>query len=236
VINTAIILAGGLGSRLKTVIADLPKPMAPVNEKPFLDYQFRYLKYYGIKNLIISTGYLSEKISSYYGNEYQGLHIQYSNEEKPLGTGGGIRLALEKCEEPFTFVLNGDSFFDINLSHFSDLHFQSTAEISLAGRKMQDASRFGTIITDDKSRVTSFREKDDNSTIGMINGGVYIIDRNLYLNKTSANMNFSIEKDFFEKQLHDIVIKAFEFNDYFIDIGIPEDYLKAQNDFKTFKY
>lgn len=235
-ITTAIILAGGFGTRLKSVVSDLPKPMAPINNNPFLNYQLNYLKHYGVKNVILSVGYLSEKIRDYYGNNFNGLTIDYVIEENPLGTGGGIRLALEKCNEELVFVLNGDSFFDVNLIQFYNLHSQNKSQISLALRKVNESARYGTIEKNKENKITSFKEKSGIDKEGIINGGVYILDKHLYLQTTSPATNFSIEKDFFEKHLSTILISGFEFEGYFIDIGIPEDYLKAQNDFKGFKY
>lgn len=235
-INTAIILAGGFGTRLKSVVADLPKPMAPVNDAPFLNYQLNYLKYFGIKKVIISTGHLSEKINSYYNFHYNGLNIRYSHENEPRGTGGGIRLAMEKCEEETALILNGDSFFDIDLNAFYDMHNNKKSRVSLALRKVAEASRYGTIEINPYNKIISFKEKNTDLKPGLINAGVYIIEKKLYLKNTPADINFSIEKDFFEKQLKDILIYGFEFNGYFIDIGIPEDYTKVQHDFKEFKY
>lgn len=235
-INTAVILAGGFGTRLQSVIKEIPKPMAPVAEKPFLEFQLRYLKHYGIKNIVFSTGHLSEKIREYFGSEFQGLKISYSHEESPLGTGGGIRQAMENISDEEVLVLNGDSFFDIDLANFHELHSSFSSECSIALRKVKNASRYGTIEIDSNDRICSFREKSGLELEGLINGGVYIINRDLFLKTTPSGINFSIEKDFFEKQLERLIIKGFEFDGYFIDIGIPEDYNKAQNDFKEFKY
>ena len=235
-ITTAIILAGGFGTRLQSVVNDLPKPMAPINGEPFLNYQLNYLKHYGIKNVILSVGYLAEKIKAYYGSNFNGLEIDYVVEENPMGTGGGIRLALEKCTESLSFVLNGDSFFDVDLIKFYDLHIQNRSQISLALRKVNNSARYGTIEQTKENIISSFKEKSGIDHEGIINGGVYLLDKNLYLQKTPSATNFSIEKDFFEKQLSNSLISGFEFEGYFIDIGIPEDYLKAQNDFKGFKY
>ena len=235
-ITTAIILAGGFGTRLQSVVNDLPKPMAPINGEPFLNYQLNYLKHYGIKNVILSVGYLAEKIKAYYGSNFNGLEIDYVVEENPMGTGGGIRLALEKCTESLSFVLNGDSFFDVDLSKFNDLHIQNRSQISLALRKVNNSARYGTIEKTKENIISSFKEKSGIDHEGIINGGVYLLDKNLYLQKTPSATNFSIEKDFFEKQLSNSLISGFEFEGYFIDIGIPEDYLKAQHEFKGFKY
>ena len=133
-------------------------------------------------------------------------------------------------------VLNGDSFFDINLADFYAQHQNQKSQISLSLRTVSDSSRYGTIETNAENRITSFREKSGIAKEGKINAGIYILDKELYLQNTPANNNFSIEKDFFEKQLNNLVIKGFEYKGYFIDIGIPEDYTQAQHDFKEFKY
>jgi len=235
-LQTAIILAGGFGTRLQSVVSDLPKPMAPVNGEPFLNYQLNYLKHYGIKKVIFSVGYLAGKIQDYYKSNYKGLEIDYVVEKLPMGTGGGIRLGLEKCRDEYALVLNGDSFFDVDLHEFFRLHINESARFSLSLRNVNDSSRYGTIETDANDRIISFKEKTNISKEGRINGGVYILDKILYLNSTPEGKNFSIEKDFFEKQLNNLLIKGFESGGYFIDIGIPEDYAKAQHDFKGFKY
>lgn len=235
-IDTAIILAGGFGTRLQTVVTDLPKPMAPINGQPFLNYQLRYLKHYGIKNIVLSTGYLAEKIKAHYGAEFEGLQIGYAHEHTPLGTGGGIRHALRNCERACVLVLNGDSFFDLDLALFFSRHRDSRAEFSIALRYVDDAARYGTIRTDSQNTVISFIEKNNEHRPGLINAGVYLVERDTLINHSPPDPNFSIEKDFFEKQLDNFSIKGFEFEGYFIDIGIPQDYHQAEHDFKRFKY
>ena len=235
-LNTAIILAGGMGTRLKTIISDLPKPMAPIMNVPFLTYQLNYLKHFGIKKVIFSVGYLSEKIIAHYNQSFENISIEYSIEKNPLGTGGGIRMAMSNLNEDLVLILNGDSFFDLNLEQFYNLHLEQKAEFSLALRYVNNSERYGNIEFNSSHQITSFIEKNQLNQSGYINAGVYILSKKLYLQNTKPDINFSIEKDFFEKQLNQLIIKGFEFKDYFIDIGIPEDYLKAQNDFKEFKY
>jgi D-glycero-alpha-D-manno-heptose 1-phosphate guanylyltransferase len=235
-LKEAIILAGGFGTRLQAVVNDVPKPMAPINNEPFLNYIFAYLKHYNIENVVLSTGYLSEKISEYYKNEYKGIKISYTKEVDPLGTGGGIRLALEKCFTDNVLVLNGDSFFDVDLNSYYKQHSILKSNCSLALRSINNAARYGTIKLDDTFVVKAFKEKDNVDLPGLINGGVYILNRELFLNETEANIAFSIEKDFFEKRINQLKISGFEYQGYFIDIGIPEDYKKAQIDFLNFKY
>lgn len=235
-LTEAVILAGGFGTRLQTVVNDVPKPMAPVNAQPFLNYIFSYLKHFGIKHVVLSTGYLADKISEYYKNEFNGIQITYTKEETPLGTGGGIRLALEKCHTKNVLVLNGDSFFDVNLNQYYHQHASFKSDCSLALRRVENASRYGTIKLGDMAVIKAFREKNGEEKPGLINGGVYILNRELFLSKTGLNQAFSIEKDFFEKRINELNIFGFEHEGYFIDIGIPEDYTKAQNDFKEFTY
>ncbi|MBI3517872.1 MAG: nucleotidyltransferase family protein [Bacteroidetes bacterium] len=234
-LKEAIILAGGFGTRLQSVVSNVPKPMAPVNHEPFLNYVFDYLKHYQITHVVLSTGYLSDKIIDYYKSEYNGINISYTKEVEPLGTGGGIRLAMEKCNKKDILILNGDSFFDVNLNRYYHQHTSFHSDCSLALRKVDNASRYGTIKLGN-GFIKHFKEKDLIEQPGLINGGVYILNRELYLNKTPANQAFSIEKDFFEKRINELNLLGFEYDGYFIDIGIPEDYKKAQDDFKGFKY
>ncbi len=235
-LSEAIILAGGFGTRLQSVVSDVPKPMAPVNQLPFLDYMFRYLKHYDIKSVVLSVGYLADKIKERYQASYNGLTIKYAVEDTPLGTGGGIRLAMEKCETNQVLVLNGDSFFDVNIQYLHTLHNANRADCTLALRRVEDAARYGTIKINQAGRIYQFREKDGKDESGIINGGVYILNRQMYLDYTVPNQSFSIEKDFFEAKINELKIFGSELNTYFIDIGIPEDYKKAQDDFKGFAY
>jgi len=235
-IRTAVILAGGFGTRLQPVVKDLPKPLAPVNGQPFLNYLLAYLHAFEFNSIVLSVGYLSQKIREYYGSSYHSMKIEYSTEVAPLGTGGGVRLALEKVREQECLVLNGDSFFDIDLSHFYSLHVARQAHASLALRQVEDTSRYGAVVTGKDNRVNYFREKNGLGEQGSINAGVYILNKKIFLERTPVEKNFSIEKDFFEVNLKNLEIFGFKFTDYFIDIGIPDDYTRVQNDFKGFKY
>lgn len=235
-LTEAVILAGGFGTRLQTVVNDVPKPMAPINNEPFLNYVFNYLKHYHIQHVVLSTGYLSEKILDYYKTEFNGIKISYAKEDSPLGTGGGIRLAMEKCNTKDVLVLNGDSFFDVNINSHFNSHQIKKSDCTLALRKVDNAARYGTIILGDSNIIEAFKEKDNIEQSGLINGGVYIINRELFLNKTEVLKPFSIEKDFYEKRIAELNMFGFEYEGYFIDIGIPEDYKKAKDEFKEFKY
>ena len=235
-IKEAIILAGGFGTRLKDVVKDLPKPLAPVNDRPFLDYILLRLASFGIKRVVLSVGYLSDKMKAHYGHHFGGMEIDYSVEEEPLGTGGGIRLALQKCQTYDVLVLNGDSFFDIDLVSFYNKHSDAVADASLALRRVDNAARYGTITLGEFDKIYSFKEKNGADNPGIINGGIYILCPDTFLSETPAGVNFSIEKDFFEKKLDKLNLYGFAYKDYFIDIGIPEDYKQAQHDFKSFKH
>ena len=199
-LKEAIILAGGFGTRLQAVVSDVPKPMAPINNEPFLNYVFDYLKHYHIEHVVLSTGYLADKISDCYKNEYRGIKISYTKEETPLGTGGGIRLAMTKCYTSDVLVLNGDSFFDVNITDHFNNHISKQADCSLALRKVFNASRYGTILLGIGNAIETFKEKNNIEQTGLINGGVYILNRKLYLSKTNEAVPFSIEKDFYEAQ------------------------------------
>lgn len=235
-LSEAIILAGGFGTRLQSVVSDVPKPMAPVNGRPFLDYIFAYLKHYSITHVVLSTGYLAQRVEEHYGTVFNGLRVSYAVEEVPLGTGGGIRLAMQSCSSRDILVLNGDSFFDVDLTLYEQQYTCSDASGALALRRVDNAARYGTITTGSGDRITAFKEKDQVSRPGLINGGVYILQRDVFMAHTPEGKAFSIEKDFFETRLGNLRFCGFEHQGYFIDIGIPEDYRKAQDDFKGFTY
>lgn len=237
-ITEAIILAGGFGTRLQSVVSDVPKPMAPVVNEPFLNYLLSYLSHYGITKAILSTGYLEEKIREYYqskNNSWKNISLFYSHEKNPLGTGGAIRQAMEQCEEEYVLAVNGDSFFDVDLNDLFAKHTNKKALHTLALRQIPNASRYGAVETHDH-RIVKFKEKEAGEKPGTINGGIYILKKEDFLKATETGINFSIERDFFEKQLTQQYIYGFEYTGQFIDIGTPEDFTRAQDEFKEFKY
>ncbi|MDP2385936.1 MAG: nucleotidyltransferase family protein [Bacteroidota bacterium] len=237
-IKEAIILAGGFGTRLQSVISDVPKPMAPVSNEPFLNYLLSYLSHYGITKAVLSTGYLEEKIREYYqkkNNTWKNITLSYSHEKKPLGTGGAIRQAMEQCEGEYVLAVNGDSFFDVNLNDLYSKHSSHHAQHTLALRHVSNASRYGAVETKE-CRIVSFKEKEDTQKPGTINGGIYILKKEDFIKATETGINFSIERDFFEKQLAQQHIYGFEYTGQFIDIGTPEDFIRAQDEFKYFTY
>lgn len=226
--KTAIILAGGLGTRLQSVIQDIPKPMAPVRGKPFVEYVVNYLKIYGIEKIIFSIGYRGEVIQDYFGKEFNSIKIEYSVEETPLGTGGGIFQAAQMCDDEPFLVLNGDTLFDIDLFQFSYLYEISEADMIIGLKAMENFDRYGIVQLADDERVIGFKEKEFRKE-GLINGGVYIFSKKIF---DIANFpdRFSFEKDFMEKYLNEIQMFGYEMDGYFIDIGIPEDYAKAEKE------
>ena len=228
----AIILAGGVGSRLKSSVPDVPKPMAVINGKPFLYYLLTYLESQHISRIIISVGYKYETIIDYFGNDFHSIPIIYVVEEKPLGTGGGITLALKECNMEHIFIMNGDSFFPVDFQELKKVHDEKKAEITLALKKIPESDRYGTTILDNNSIIVSFSEKAERKE-ALINGGIYLLDKSKFEQRRFAE-SFSFEKDYLEKVVDDKCVAGCIFNNYFVDIGTPESYEKAQNDFNKF--
>jgi D-glycero-alpha-D-manno-heptose 1-phosphate guanylyltransferase len=226
----AIILAGGFGTRIQSVVSDVPKPMAPVAGKPFLLYLIQSLEKQGVGRIILAVGYKRESIVTYFGNKFGSAELFYSVEEEPLGTGGGIRKALEMAEENEVLVINGDTYFDLGIKDLMDFHRQGSFDLTMSLKPMENFDRYGTVVTDHNNKVIGMAEKQPSSK-GLINGGVYVIKKSL-LNKFPLNTKFSFETEVLEKEINNIEIGAFISDGYFIDIGIPEDYAKAQEDFK----
>lgn len=231
--NEAIVLAGGLGTRLQGVINELPKSMAPVRNRPFLEYQLAWLKQNGIKRIILSVGFRHEYITKYFGHSWKNLEIDYAIEDEPLGTGGGILLAARKCQSSHVYALNGDTIFDCDLQKMHQYLMLSQSDMVMALRKVDDASRYGTVILNQDNTVIGFSEKSSISIPGIINGGVYLLSLNKFISEAPSN-KFSFEKDFMEKKYDLWKIKGMISGGFFLDIGIPADYSKAQDEFKRF--
>jgi len=220
----AVILAGGMGSRLRSVVSDMPKPMAPINGKPFLCYLFEYLHRNRVNKVVLSVGYRYDKIVEYFGDKFKDISITYSIEDEPLGTGGAIKRAINLLEGNNVIILNGDTLFDVELDLLIKKHIFSLADITLALKPMKEYNRYGSVITDD-DRIICFEEKKYTES-GNINGGVYIAKSSVFSNVHLPD-KFSFEKDFLEVYVDQLNMKAFISDGYFIDIGIPDDYLKA---------
>ncbi|ELK4666007.1 nucleotidyltransferase family protein [Campylobacter coli] len=212
----AIVLAGGLGTRLRSVVQDLPKPMAPINGKPFLAFVLEYLKKQGITEIILSVSYKYELIQKYFKDEFDGVEIHYNIEKELLGTGGAIKDALKLVKNE-AYVLNGDTLFDIDLKKL----ILSSSKICIALKQMQNFDRYGTVNVDEQGLVTSFEEKVFKKQ-GLINGGIYLLKKDIF-NKFDLEKKFSFE-EFLQENYKSLKIQTQIFDDYFIDIGIPEDY------------
>ncbi|MCX6333135.1 MAG: sugar phosphate nucleotidyltransferase, partial [Bacteroidia bacterium] len=210
-------------------VPDLPKPMAPVGGKPFLSYVLQWLDKYNINRIIISTGYKSDAIVSYFGNSFNGIQLEYALEEKPLGTGGAVRFSLHKTSGNEILILNGDTFFPIGLDKFYSFHTESGSHFSVALKKMKNFSRYGSVECKGDT-ITKFHEKNLCAE-GLINGGIYLAGKK-FLESGSYPEVFSLEKVILEKEAGSGKLKGQVFDDPFIDIGIPEDYRTAQSLFK----
>ncbi|WP_026232364.1 nucleotidyltransferase family protein [Neolewinella persica] len=230
----AIILAGGFGTRLRSVVADKPKALAPINGRPFLEYLLDHLIRGGIDSFVFSVGYRAQMIEEHFGDCYHDRPIQYALETEPLGTGGGIANALPYTSGDTVLVTNGDSLFLTDLARQYALHQQVGALATLALRPMKNFSRYGRVEVDGDGRITAFREKEAVEE-GLINGGVYLLQRDAFA-QAGLKGAFSLERDFFGAKVADFPLYGLADEGYFLDIGIPEDFARAQEDFLRFKF
>ena len=221
----AVVLAGGLGSRLQHVLPDLPKPMAPISGRPFLEILLGTLATKGIDRVILSLGFMAEKISNYFGLNYAGMELIYVVEDKPLGTGGALRLATEMCKQDHFFVFNGDTYLDLDIDKLDQQWKQNKKPIIVA-RQVDNTSRYGRLLIEN-DRIIGFTEKDKNG-LGYINAGCYVLNQG-QLDGFELNQAFSLELDYLAKVVIDSPFDVFVTSGQFIDIGVPEDYQLAQN-------
>lgn len=221
----AVVLAGGLGTRIRSVAADRPKVMVEVGGRPFLEILLGRMMRRGLRRAILATGHMHEFIESHFGARFGDVEIAYSRETHPLGTGGAVWKALEAAAQEDVFVFNGDTFFDVDLGGFHSFHKSVGANASMALKPMRDFDRYGTVQVQG-TRITGFREKQP-AREGLINGGIYLLNRRS-LAKLEMPEKFSIERDFFEGYAVRVYIGAYVCDGYFIDIGVPEDYARAQ--------
>ncbi|MDA0110533.1 nucleotidyltransferase family protein [Vibrio sp. La 4.2.2] len=221
-----IVLAGGKGTRLRSVIGESPKPMALINGVPFLEKQFDWLISQGASKLIVSVGYKYEMITEHFKDEFKGIPIRYVIEEQPLGTGGAICLASKECAEEQYFVVNGDTYYPISLTDM--LENYSKNDLMIATKFIEVADRYGLVRTVD-DKIIGFDEKKAKSS-GDINAGIYLMSKNLIMNMPTGNFSF---EEFMQSGLESASIsvsrhKPIDDTD-FIDIGVPEDYERAQH-------
>jgi NDP-sugar pyrophosphorylase family protein len=224
---TAVLLVGGTGTRLRSVVASTPKPLASVGGQSFLELLVRQLRHQGIRRLVMCSGYLADQIENKFGDgSAWDLTIQYSREEQPLGTAGAVKLAQHHLVEASDFlVMNGDSFLEIDFGQLIQFHRGRKGLVSVAVVPVEDAGRYGTVRVDSGNRVVGFTEKTGVAGPGFINAGVYVFDRAIleHIPEGAA----SLERDVFPSVL-DRGIYALEQRGMFIDIGTPEDYARAQ--------
>jgi D-glycero-alpha-D-manno-heptose 1-phosphate guanylyltransferase len=230
-IKEAIILAGGLGTRLRSVVSDKPKCMATVAGNPFLYYLISFLKNNGIENFIFSVGYMHEIIEDYLKESFPELNYKISLESEPLGTGGAIKLACSKTLEKNVLICNGDTLYKIDLISLNRFHEEKKASCSLTLKPMENFDRYGVVELNKNESVKTFKEKQFYRS-GLINGGVYALNVPQFL-KEDLPQKFSFEKGFLEKKVclpekNNCSLFGLIHDKYFIDIGIPEDFARAQ--------
>lgn len=219
----AIILAGGLGTRLRAAVSDLPKPMAPVNGRPFLELLLEYWIGEGVRRFVLSVGYLAERITGHFGSHWCGADIVYASENEPLGTGGALLLALQKIKGEQVLVMNGDSYFAVRLKELMDLHAARRADWTLALFRSDDVKRYLGMSVAADGRIDSL------SGANSVNGGVYIIQpAKLAELPWKAGDRVSLETDLLPHALGaGWRLYGREFDRPFVDIGVPQDYQTA---------
>ncbi len=222
----AIVLAGGLGTRLREAVPDLPKPMAPIAGRPFLEILLASLSRKRFIRVVLSVGFMAESIREYFGNRFGNLELFYVFEREPLGTGGAVRLAMQACTTDHVFILNGDTFLDLEMDQV-ERHWQVHRRPIIVGREQSNTARYGRLETAEGA-VIGIAEKGVIGP-GLINAGCYIFNRG-QLDGYPAGAAFSLETDYLP-----IAITRMRFDLYlttgkFIDIGIPDDYERAQRE------
>jgi NDP-sugar pyrophosphorylase family protein len=223
----AVVLAGGMGTRLRSVVADRPKVLALVAGRPFLTYLLDQIAGAGIQRVVLSTGHLAEQFASVIGDRYRNIQIIYAHEEQPRGTGGAIRFASGFTDADQLLVMNGDSYCDADLSSYIDWHVNGRHDVSLMLAKVSDTSRYGTVENDADCRITAFIEKRPANTAGYINAGVYLLRRPM-LEQFPIGPS-SLERDVFPLWLRERAIMGRIAGGEFIDIGIPSDYERSHD-------
>lgn len=223
----AILLAGGLGTRLKARVPDLPKPMAPVAGRPFLEYVLDRLVAGGVKEVILSVGYRADAIEAHFGVVYRGIVLRYAVETEPLGTGGAIVHALHGEGRAPVLVLNGDTFLQIDIAGLIRWYMEAPSLVAMVLKETPDVSRYGSVILD-MDKVAGFAEKG-RAGAGLINAGIYVLMPEVF-DRPELSGKFSFEADVLQRYCSELKPRAFVTDGYFIDIGIPEDFDRAQRE------
>ena len=226
-----VILCGGLGKRLRNVVSDRPKALAKVNNRPFLDLLVTHLASYGFKRFILCTGYMGGKIKSYFKNSSISSEILYSQEKKPLGTGGALKKAEPLVKSKIFLAINGDSFCPIDFGKFINFHLAKRSLVSVASTKMKQSKNIGKIAFDRNKRIIKFSEKSASRNTKYSNVGIYLMKKHIF-SLMDARKNFSLEYDFFPSIIgHGLY--AYTTKENLIDIGTPKEYRRAQKLFFT---
>jgi NDP-sugar pyrophosphorylase family protein len=221
-----LILAGGLGTRLRGVLADLPKVLAPVLGRPFLSHLLDALDAAGVRQVTLCTGYMAEKVEHAFGQKHKRLTLRYSREKQPLGTGGALRQAAASQAGDCFLAMNGDSYVACDLAAFHAWHRQHDFAASLVLTRVNDAARFGTVEADENGVIHGFHEKQGRAKPGWINAGVYLLSRDLLLSLPAQDV-VSIERDGFPAWLTR-QLGGFRVEAPFLDIGTPESLAEAE--------
>lgn len=223
----AVLLVGGMGTRLRSVVPNTPKPLAAVGDKSFLELLVRQLSSQGICRIVMCTGYLADQITEHFGDGHRwDVSIHYSRELQPLGTAGAVKLAQPHLKDASEFlVMNGDSFMEVDLAQLLKFHRENHALVSMAVRRVENASRYGTVHLEAGGRVAGFMEKTGQESPGIVNAGVYVFNQEVLQDTPEGPC--SLEKDVFPKLLKRGMY-ALEQRGVFIDIGTPDDYARAQ--------
>ena len=228
-VTDCIILCGGFGTRLQKTVPNLPKALAPINNQPFLDLLLKQLGAFdGLSRVILATGYRAEQIQEHCQKHLSSLPIEFSFESKPLGTGGGIKKALSVSSSESVLIMNGDSYCDFSFESFYQFHRDKEADITLLCPHVKNSNRYGQIKVDSEtSEIFSFAEKQEQNSSGRINGGVYLIRKNLLINGGYPE-SFSLEKMVFPQYIRRKMY-AYLHEGVFVDIGTHRSFLEAQH-------
>jgi D-glycero-alpha-D-manno-heptose 1-phosphate guanylyltransferase len=229
-VTTAVILAGGLGTRLRGVVPDLPKPMAPINGRPFIEHQMDYWIAQGVGRFVVSVGYRHEAFTGYFGSTYRGAALEFVIEPSPLGTGGGLLLALDRAriEVPF-LLLNGDTYFAVDLKALVEFSSMNDADWSFSLFRAQESGRYMGMEVASDGRIVALKSSAGRPG-GLANGGVYWVNPRALCGQFPAGDKISLEDDIFPSALaagQRVYGKAFDGT--FIDIGVPDDYHRASH-------
>ena len=223
---TAVILAGGFGTRLRSVVSDRPKVLAEVGGRPFLGYLLDQLVAEDVKSVVLCTGYLGEQVQDRLGTNYRTLALQYSREPQPLGTGGALRLALPMLDTDSVLVMNGDSYCDTRLDAFANWHAGRRPPATILLAETDDTRRYGRVQVDDQGRVLRFSEKTDDMDPGLVNAGIYLLSRTL-IGSIAFGRAVSLEREVFPDWIGRGLC-GFRGDGRLWDIGIPESYARAE--------